>query len=111
MSLDIYLLQDACSHCGRGEDELFWKNYTHNVTPMWGKAGVYDALYMSEGRKAKEYIEVLERGVKHFEENFAEYLPLNPANGWGSAETALPWLREVLEAFKQWPDATIHVSK
>ena len=111
MSLDLYLESDVCPHCGRGDGELFWQNYTHNVTPMWSKAGVYDALYMSHGHKAEEYIEALERGVADMEANLAEYEKLNPPNGWGSAVTALPWLRRVLDAFKANPGATIRVSK
>ena len=78
---------------------------------MWVKAGVYDALYMSDGHRAKEYIEVLERGVKDFRINYGDYEKLNPPNKWGAAVTALPWLERVLDAFKKNPEAIIRVSK
>lgn len=115
MSLDIYLMESKnCPHCGgeiSGEHELFWQNYTHNVIRMWDKAGVYDALYMSEGKHARDYIEALEKGVADFEANISEYQKLDPANKWGSAESALPWLKRALAAFKEYPDSIIHVSK
>ncbi len=117
MSLDIYLgstTRRPCPHCDQMMDvfdEVFEANYTHNVTAMWSKAGVYDALYMSHGHKAGEYIRALRSGVADMETNFSEYEKLNPSNGWGSAATALPWLKKALAAFEENPDATIHISK
>lgn len=116
MSLDIYLLDppDKCPHCGGTlgtGSEVFWKNYTHNGIPMWEKAGVCDALYESNGHLAKEYIDVLKRGVEHFEANYPEYEKLNSPNGWGLAKHALPWLKEVARAFEEHPEATIRVSR
>lgn len=115
MSLDIYLVvPEKCPHCGGfitlGAHEVFHKNITHNVSPMWRKAGVYEALYESEGRYAREFVEVLANGVRHFEENYAEYEKLNSPNGWGLAEHTLPWLKEVAAAFRQNRDAMVHVS-
>jgi hypothetical protein len=78
---------------------------------MWLKAGVHDALYESEGHLAREYIEVLERGVADMEANFVEYEKLNAANGWGLAKHALPWLEDALKHFKMFPDAIVHVSR
>jgi hypothetical protein len=110
MSLDIYLYNNYCNHCGRG-DAVLDSNMTHNVTPMWKKAGVYDALYMSHGHKAQEYIMALENGVADFESNYEEYKKLDSPNGWGLAKHALPFLKEVLEAFRKNPDAVIGISK
>jgi len=115
MSLDLYLnTPDTCPHCGgelRGGTELWWQNITHNVTPMWAKAGVYDALYESDGHRASEYIEALEAGVKDMREHFTDYEKLDSPNGWGLAKHALPWLERTLVAFKENPTATIRVSK
>ena len=67
MSLDIDLRAPiVCPHCGGitgSGDDLFSANYTHNVIPMWSKAGVYEALYESDGHVASRYIDVLDRGV------------------------------------------------
>lgn len=111
MSLDIYLHGADCEHCGRGGETLYDANITHNLTPMWRKAGVYDALYMSKGHKAAEYIEVLERGVADFQANYDEYRKLDSPNGWGLAKHALPFLEQTAAAFKANPTAIVHVSK
>lgn len=116
MSLDIYLYTPySCPHCGgalRDGDEHHSQNYTHNVTPMWSKAGVYEALYESDGQKVTpEYIETLRRGIKVFEENFSDFEKLNPSNGWGSASSALPWLEEWTRSCQRHIGATIRVSR
>ena len=116
MSLDIYLMTpESCPHCGMPlppSTEIFSQNYTHNVVSMWTKAGVYDALYMSDTWTVdKDYLQTLREGIANFERAFAEYEKLDPSNGWGSAAGALSWLRKWLEACEKNLGATIHVSK
>lgn len=103
MSLDISL--NAIR-----ETEVFDANYTHNVTPMWRKAGCYDALYKSEGLCARAVLPALRAAVEAMRADPAGYRALEPANKWGTYETALPWLEEVLAAFEANPDGVIHVS-
>jgi hypothetical protein len=117
MSLDISLVTPTrCPHCGGelyeggGGTTLFEANITHNVAPMWIKAGVYGALYHSDGQRARDFIVTLRAGVADMEKNYAEYEKLNSPNGWGLAETALPWLRTLLRAVEQDPGAIIRVS-
>lgn len=111
MSLDFYL-DDAktCTACGRGGERLYSANITHNVSPMWIRAGVHEALYRSEGRTAAEIIPALEKGVEHMATHPDEYTPMNPENGWGSYASALTWLRHVLAACRAHPHAAIRVS-
>jgi hypothetical protein len=113
LSLDISLeTPNFCPHCDgylHGGTELFTANITHNVIPMWRKAGVFEALYESNGKRASDYIETLRVGVADFERNYPEYEKLNAANGWGLAENALPWLKEVFVAFERNPEAIIRV--
>jgi hypothetical protein len=90
---------------------LYDANYTHNVTPMWKRAGVYDALYNSEGKLAKDVTGVLIAGFNHMRKNKEEYLPLNPENGWGHYDTALHFLWKFLKACVAHPNATIGVWK
>lgn len=111
MSLDFYLEVDACTACGRSADESFSANYTHNVAPMWRKAGVYGALYESHGKSAGTIIEALRSGVAAMESDPSGYMALDPANRWGSYETALPWLRGVLAACEMHPTAKIRISR
>lgn len=104
MSLDIWLMAIRPT-------EVCNKNYTHNVGNMWREANVYDALYNSDGKKALDIIPVLEKGIKHMQENPKEYEAMNPENGWGSYETALPWLIDFCYSCKEYPDAIIGVCK
>ena len=104
MSLDFCLTETK-------EVSIFDANITHNLTPMWKKAGVYDALYMSEGLIAKGIIEVLEKGIYDMEDKPEEYIKLNAINGWGTYRHALPFLKEILKACKENPDAKIQISK
>jgi len=111
MSLDVFLTR---VNLANGEDEeeiLFRSNYTHNVCPMWVKAGVFEALYESQGATAGDLVGTLERGVEHMEANSQEYEPLNPENGWGCYERALVFLREYMEACKAYPEARVYISR
>ena len=102
MSLDltIYAVVEA---------EVFDTNITHNLSRMWDVVGVYDALYESEGKRPGDYIEVLRAGVADMEANPDKYEALNSPNGWGTYKHALPWLKEVLAAYEQYPDGRIGV--
>lgn len=35
----------------------------------------------------------------------------NPSNGWGSYTVFLPWVKEYLNACREYPEATIYVSR
>ena len=104
MSLDFHI-EDSEGN------ELFWENYPHNGVPMWEKAGVYDALYMSQGKPAGYLVGKLAIGVWHFERHFAEYQELDSPNGWGRAIHALPFLCDVLNACRDHPYGTVRISK
>ena len=91
--------------------EKFSANMTHNVTPMWKLAGIYDALYVSRGKKAGEVLVVLKAGLKDMRARPFQYRSLDAKNGWGTYDDALPWLVELVAEFTKYPDATIGVSK
>jgi len=86
-------------------------NVTHNLTPMWIKANIYECLYKSEGKKAKEIINQLEKGLQDIKDNYNEYKKLNPSNGWGDIDGAIEFLERVIKEFKQYPNAKIEVWK
>jgi len=92
MSLDLSL-ENRCEMC-TSREEHFDRNITHNLIPMWKKAGVYDALYNSDGKNPEEFIEVLGRGMHDMRTNPEEYKKLNPENGWGDYEGAIDFLEE-----------------
>lgn len=102
MGLDISLVK---------KEYLVDMNITHNLTPMWKKAGIYDALYNSEHREAKDVLPVLMDGLADMIANPKEYSKLNSPNGWGLYENAVPWLSELIIGFKNNPEGVIEVSR
>jgi len=104
MSLDLTIFAVV-------ETDVFDTNITHNISPMWHKAGVYEALYESEGKRPGDYIEAVRAGVADMKAKPDEYNALNASNGWGTYKDALPFLEEVLEAFCKYPDGRIMVSR
>lgn len=112
MSLDFYLgaRVDTGAKCPIWV-EVWRGNYTHNVTPMWRLAGVYQALYWSDGERAGTLVPVLSRGCRAMRDNIAAYRALNPSNGWGDADRALVFLGRVTAACKRHPKAEVRISK
>ncbi len=78
---------------------------------MWKKAGIYDALYNSEGMEAKEILPILIDGLADMIENKNEYESLNSPNGWGTYTNAVPWLIELIKGCKDNPEGIIEVSR
>lgn len=110
MGLDLCLVKNI--DVGIEEEvELWWGNQTHNITPMWKLAGVYDALYMSSGKQAKDVIDDVRRGFNNMSENPEKYKKLNPSNGWGSYDSALTFLECFKSACDKYPFGEIVVSK
>lgn len=112
MSLDVYLTIGVdVGGVEPVEMGLFDGNITHNVIPMWSKAGVYKALYESDGKLAGEIAETLASGVEAMRSRPNEYKALNPENGWGDYDGALQWLGDYAEACRKYPKAVIRVSR
>lgn len=105
MSIDIGL---ECKCCGT---YVMSQNITHNLIPMWGKAGIYSTLYNSSGLKAKDVVNDLKSGLNLMRLNPSIFRALNPYNNWGSYEGALDFLKRIIEGFERFPDCIIHVSK
>lgn len=111
MSLDLSLNEPGtCGSCNQPASvELFWRNITHNVTPMWRLAGCYDALYRMHGRPASEALPALRAGLTAMRSDPNAFRMLNSPNGWGTYEGAVDFLEAVVRAFEAHPDATIEV--
>ena len=106
MSLDVYLERVQPS-------TVFEANYTHNCGKMADAAGIYYHLWRPEEigiTLASQLIEPLEAGIKAMETDSAKFIALNPANGCGSYDTFLPWVRKYLAACREFPDATVRTS-
>lgn len=87
------------------------KNITHNLGQMWKEAGIYDALYMSEGKKAEEILPVLKEGLNKMIDDPIKYKAFDAPNGWGEYRDALPWLTELIAEIREYPDGIISISK
>ena len=104
MSLDISLFEKI-------EAEVVNKNITHNLGPMWKEAGIYEALYESEGKKAKEVLPILKKGLLKMIEDPEHYRKFDSPNGWGLYENAVPWLFNLIEQFEKHPEGIIRISR
>jgi len=89
--------------------EVIDANITHNVNKMWIKAGIYDELYKSEGKKVSEVIGKLEVGLTKMIIDSKGYTELNPENGWGSYDGAVKWLTNLIMELKKYPDGIIEI--
>ena len=104
MSLDISIMKIQ-------PVAVYTNNYTHNVTPMWKLAGVYDALYMSEGMIAGSIVGILNEGIQRMTLDPAAYKALEPANGWGNYDGALRFLMAFRDACELNADGVVEVCK
>lgn len=109
MSLDFYIVDEG--KASGIEIELFSINITHNVSPMWRKAEIFDELYKSNGKQPKEIVEQLEQGLFMMQIHSEDYKSLNPKNGWGDYKNAVQFLSEVIESCKLYPEAKIKISR
>ena len=110
MSLDISIVQN-CSCCHACET-VFESNITHNLIPVWNKAGVYEALYMSDGKEPIDIVCDLEKGCVDMVKNRKEYEKLNPKNGWGDCEAAISFLEKLVFACHEYAiNHRIEISK
>lgn len=107
MSLDFHL--SVVQPC-----DVYDANITHNLSRMAREAGVYDCLWEpteSGFTTASQIIAPLEKGIAAMEAEPERFRPLDARNGWGTYEQFLPWLRNVLAACREHPDATIRVHR
>lgn len=107
MSYDIYLEADLGGP-ERVSLGLQW-NYTSNCGPMWREAGADLAEY--HGKRANDCIPSLRAACADMNARPAHYRMSDSPNGWGSYDTLLPRLFELLAAFEAAPDAFVRVSR
>lgn len=91
-------------------EEVFKANYTYNVSPMYYKALGDFGLMQFHNKKAGDCIATLENGIKEMQDNSAEYIKLNPKNGWGNYGGALTVLKNLLDSCKENKDGIITIS-
>jgi len=113
MSLDFSLVRRGKYDDGEDfKSEVFSANITHNLNKMAEAVGIYGALWRPEENgfeKAKDIIDILEKGLIELKSNPAKYKKYDSDNGWGLYVHFVPWVENVLCACKEYPDATIDV--
>jgi hypothetical protein len=125
MSLDIYLegpeteVECECRECGhmhtRRERRCFYNaNITHNLGPMAEEAGIYYKVWRPEEvgvELAEQLIEPLRKAIADMAADPARFEKFNAKNGWGLYEHFLPWLRRLLDACEEHPQAHVRASR
>ena len=120
MSLDVSLFRkyhvsyDDGKTLEEKEEEVFEANITHNLSEMADKAGIYEACWVPEkigATKAKDILPILEKGYADMKARPNYFKQFNSPNGWGLYKHFLPWVREYLEACKEYPECEIRVDR
>ena len=107
-------VQDALEKTGaenvRDEpDEMYWSNYTSNMSPMWKDAGI--DLVDFNGRPAADLDRALTPVLSTLRADPERWRAYDAPNGWGSYASALDWLDGILAACREHPDAVVRVSR
>lgn len=86
-------------------------NYTSNVSAMWRRA-IGMSLSQLHGMTCKDAETILGPAVAHISDpaNAAEYMAMNPKNGWGDHHGAKCYLNDLLDGCRRHPKATISIS-
>ncbi len=89
--------------------EVFDRNYTSNVGPMWRHA-LGKSLRDFDGAPASEAAGPLAAAAGRMAANPTEYEQWEPANGWGDFEGAQQFLADIAAACGAHPLCTLRVS-
>jgi hypothetical protein len=125
MSLDVYLygepheIEWECCECGQirtkmMRDCLYGANITHNLGKMANEAGLYNALWRPDEigiTTASQLVPILQNGLQILHESPKRFIAFNPENGWGCYSGFLRFVEKYLEACKEFPEATVEVSR
>lgn len=103
MSLNIWLV-------GEEEEILVEKNIQYNLESIWREAGVYSALYHSEGMLSKEVVPDLTDGLEKLREIPHRFIRMTLPIQGASYSYIESWLEDLIEQFKCYPEGKIEVS-
>lgn len=91
---------------------VYEANITHNLNSMADEVGIYKHLWRPDEigiDKAEQLIAPLREGLARLQADPERCKKLNPANGWGTYELLVSFVREYLAACQEYPDATVRV--
>ena len=107
MSLDFYLTEVQPVTVARF-------NITHNLNKMAEAADIYKCLWRPDENcieKAHQMIEPLSAGLADLLANPAKYKKFDAPNGWGTYDNFVGFVKGVLNACIENPNADIEVSR
>ena len=107
MSWDVWLETEVDGHAVELVDSI---NYTHNCNGMIRDAGFAEWPYELGGMTSAEFCAKLNDTLHTLRANRAKYEAMNPENGWGSYDSLLPVLTEILDKFSRFPSGEVKVS-
>lgn len=105
--VDIHLYEE-CNNI------LYESNITHNLIDMAYEAKIYEVLWKPEEvgiTVARDLIDPLQEGLHRLKSDPEKYKEFNPENGWGSYETLVEFVENLLNACCRYPNAIIEVDK
>jgi hypothetical protein len=104
---DVAYAEAIAGPAGDPYDGESW-NYTSNMAPAWRAAGADLADF--DGQTAGSFIGCLAAAIDVMREQRDDYAKrYDASNGWGSMETLIPALEELLAMFERWPGYTVAV--
>lgn len=95
-------------------ETLYSSNITHNLNVMAQHAGLYKVLWRPEEiglTTARQLIKPLEAGLALLQANQAHFEEYNSSNGWGTYRGLVYFVENYLDACRNYPDATVEVSR
>lgn len=114
MSYDVSLRlgpQEPCPTCGHSAmssgKEVFTINHTSNTSRMWKYAGC--DLRAFHGKTAAELAPSLVLAIAIIKNDLEGYREYEPENKWGTVESTLGFLKHILVACVQHPNAVVVV--
>lgn len=104
----VYVISDDI------DNEVYWRNITHNLNKMADEAGIYDCMWQPRENGldyAYQLIELLQTGLEKLKENPMYYKQFNPPNGWGDYDGFVEFVEDYLRACKKYPTASVYTSR
>ena len=126
MSLDVTLYDSkettepcTCSQCGNAHthtyrEELYSSNITHNLGAMAEEAGIYKHLWRPDELnifEAGQLVYALQTGLALMLVDPKRFRKHDAANGWGTYDSFIPFVREYLAACEKYPNAIVSVCR
>lgn len=95
-------------------ETVYSSNITHNLNRVAEEAGIYKHLWYPEEigiSKASQLIAPLDAGLALMKSDPARFEKHNASNGWGLYQHFVTWVRDYLDACRDYPDADVSVSR